>query len=809
MSQNHKQEHDYHDEHHDDSHEHNGGHSHDDHGGGHSDHDDAHGSHSHGGHDDHKSHGHDKHDDHHEEEPLDPIEPAGIVNDLSFDLEPTIDLTDFFPFSEITTIQDISGKLLNDLWPANRLQKINLSQRLVLSISKSQTHPVLADIYQKSLYKPKIFVFGEIKYAPRFNPIELYEPLPPVQENSIDIRSLPVIANQVTYPDIYHLPVTVSRTIRRIRKQHGRRIFRTSVTIAVIGIFCSISLASMTLLAKREIIAGYGSLTSLSLNAESSEVKAQIQSVHRHFSKASLLFLPMRYLVTLGIIDNETVSNGFHALYAGTAVSELLTEVDSIQSDLVVWYKWTWALTSYMDPKLVLQTNIPLTDYFRSNSDTLLLISKNISQAQYHFSSITTTGNPTQDAELAKLTQVLGTLESAIKYTSVNGDEILNILGDRKPMNYLILNQNRDELRANGGFPGSAVEMTLYKGKLEKYVKKDIYFYDWHLFPYGELPPPGIDQIAKTWGMRDANYSPDIRESFVTMSRMYEKAGGSTLDGMVAIHQGLIEDLLAVTWPVRILGVPDQIDSTSFSVLLSVLVEGQYARQNSAKDILFLAIDEIVKKMAEAKQFDLYMQVAQKNIDANQILVALRDTDNQAFVDQVFGIPKYRNNPNNFVYPVFTSLSWNKSDRYVHRTFDLSRLSQSGCTVTNRFALTSEHLFSAGERENIRSMLYRYGVDVKEHEHELYVQWNGDNVQFIRLLVPKNSSFVGISKELEGQFKWNTEHAEYDEISFNITTGVGKTSQMFVDYASTPNSCRPELQFIEQPGLQRFQVRNQ
>lgn len=27
--------------------------------------------------------------------------------------------------------------------------------------------------------------------------------------------------------------------------------------------------------------------------------------------------------------------------------------------------------------------------------------------------------------------------------------EILSILGDRKPMNYLILNQNRDELRAN------------------------------------------------------------------------------------------------------------------------------------------------------------------------------------------------------------------------------------------------------------------------------------------------------------------------------------------------------------------------
>lgn len=47
--------------------------------------------------------------------------------------------------------------------------------------------------------------------------------------------------------------------------------------------------------------------------------------------------------------------------------------------------------------------------------------------------------------------------------------------------------------------------------------------------------------------MRDANYFPDIQESFEAISQMYEKAGGSTLDGLVTIHQGLIEDILAVT----------------------------------------------------------------------------------------------------------------------------------------------------------------------------------------------------------------------------------------------------------------------
>lgn len=100
-----------------------------------------------------------------------------------------------------------------------------------------------------------------------------------------------------------------------------------------------------------------------------------------------------------------------------------------------------------------------------------------------------------------------------------------------------MLNQNRDELRANGGFPGSAIELTFYKGRLEKYEKKDIYFYDWHLFPYGETPPPGIEKVTNVFGMRDANYFPDFNDTFRVVNRMYERAGGTTLDGIIALNQ--------------------------------------------------------------------------------------------------------------------------------------------------------------------------------------------------------------------------------------------------------------------------------
>lgn len=76
---------------------------------------------------------------------------------------------------------------------------------------------------------------------------------------------------------------------------------------------------------------------------------------------------------------------------------------------------------------------------------------------------------------------------------------MLLMLGDKEPQRYAIFNQNRDELRANGGFPGTVITVTLYKGNITEYRKDDVYYYDWHLFPNKELPPPGLDKIANNF----------------------------------------------------------------------------------------------------------------------------------------------------------------------------------------------------------------------------------------------------------------------------------------------------------------------
>lgn len=80
-----------------------------------------------------------------------------------------------------------------------------------------------------------------------------------------------------------------------------------------------------------------------------------------------------------------------------------------------------------------------------------------------------------------------------------NSTHILTVLGDGNPERYIIFNQNQDELRTNGGFPGSVITFTLYKGNILDLRKDDVYYYDWNLYPYKEVPPPGLALLSSNF----------------------------------------------------------------------------------------------------------------------------------------------------------------------------------------------------------------------------------------------------------------------------------------------------------------------
>ena len=103
------------------------------------------------------------------------------------------------------------------------------------------------------------------------------------------------------------------------------------------------------------------------------------------------------------------------------------------------------------------------------------------------------------------------------------------LLGANSPERYIIFNQNRDEIRTNGGFPGSIITFTMFKGNISDYRTDDVYYYDWNLYPFKELPPPGLALITGTYGLRDVNYYPNFRDTLDKANAFIERSGDPTV----------------------------------------------------------------------------------------------------------------------------------------------------------------------------------------------------------------------------------------------------------------------------------------
>jgi hypothetical protein len=98
----------------------------------------------------------------------------------------------------------------------------------------------------------------------------------------------------------------------------------------------------------------------------------------------------------------------------------------------------------------------------------------------------------------------------------------------------------------------------------------------------------------------------------------------------------------------------------------------------------------------------------------------------------------------NWAYPVLTSLSGNKSDRFIERTYVAETSKLSACQVKNSLTFTHKHTFNKENDDEIQSYLDMIGEkDINFRNRILTIEGKGKNVNYIRLLVPIASSLTG------------------------------------------------------------------
>lgn len=187
---------------------------------------------------------------------------------------------------------------------------------------------------------------------------------------------------------------------------------------------------------------------------------------------------------------------------------------------------------------------------------------------------------------LGHIDDMLTSLDSFV----ANRDIWYTLLGKKGLTRMLLLNQNSDELRAGGGFPGTAFIIEFDAGKLTRFQFYDIYVLDWQLKGY-RPSPEGINQFrsreypgkSAEFEIRDANYYPTFHESATKIDELTRTAGIGQVDLVVGVNQKFLEDIIKVVEPIKMEGIPVAIDHYNAMLILSMLVEGKKTLTDTPK----------------------------------------------------------------------------------------------------------------------------------------------------------------------------------------------------------------------------------
>ena len=562
---------------------------------------------------------------------------------------------------------------------------------------------------------------------------------------SLDMRAEKSISSERKYSDLFVRNLSTRLwTKRKFRegkfffRRNGMRIARVFVTILLIFL-------PMIFFMKFSVESGYNKLLSLAKAENFSEMKKLTHSAKTDFERAEFLFLPFSWLpfdivdtahrATIGGKNVATSLDALFGIFGETNENFSLKIVENGENNAFR------GASKDIFPTENLGISLP-TNHLASKKSEIFSAIENLENASEIYKNAH--GNNAYAEKMRKVGKILGKIMPALALYRDSHDEILTMLGHNSPERYMIFNQNRDEIRANGGFPGSIISFTLYKGNVLDYRTDDVYYYDWNLYPHKETPPAGIALLTDNYGLRDVNYYPDFRDTLEKANRFVERSGDSTLTTAIAIHQGLVEEILAVIGEVKVDGVDVAFTDKNFSILMSMLVENKFAKEKTPKDILFRFVDAFVHKVFESKKIEEIADIIENNWRRGEIVMASRNEKVQDFLTLLQNPLPWKSNEKNWIYPIFTSISGNKSDRYISRTIETKTKNLENCRYETTATLTHEHLHSQSDAEILENFMQTFELkDETEQEKMRFIQGAGQNKSFVRLYLPKGAILSG------------------------------------------------------------------
>jgi hypothetical protein len=295
--------------------------------------------------------------------------------------------------------------------------------------------------------------------------------------------------------------------------------------------------------------------------------------------------------------------------------------------------------------------------------------------------------------QLARLDEALVKLEAGL----VDARLLPEILGAGKPKTYLIMVQNRDELRGTGGFITSFGLLRLDDGRISMLEFEDSTRLD---FVSEVLKPPEAMSYlmgANYWVPRDANWSPDFPTAAQQVQELYYSSTAIPTDGVIAIDESLLEAALAFTGPVKMAEENTIVSSENMRVVMiryrnEAVHAGEKEKRKYFMALIMRPLMQEVLGANEPEQMQSLVHLAVKMMGEGHLLVYLNDAVAQAALERREMDGRVDAGGGDFVMLVDSNVGISKVDMYIeralHYTVDLRDPVQPQGVVTARYTHT-------------------------------------------------------------------------------------------------------------------------
>lgn len=337
-------------------------------------------------------------------------------------------------------------------------------------------------------------------------------------------------------------------------------------------------------------------------------------------------------------------------------------------------------------------------------------------------------------------------------------DMVSDLIGAKRPKEYLVLFQNPSEIRATGGFVGSYGIVKLDDGKIKKILVDDIFN------PDGQLrerivPPFPIQKISTAWSMHDANWFFDFPTSAQKVAWFYEKTGGPSVDAVITLNPFVIEKLLDVTGPIEMPEYDTVIVSENFVDAIQYEVEeGDNKKENKPKKILADFMPKFLEKLLSKKDnLPQIIKVLSESAKSKDIMAYSFDDKMQKIISGKGFSGGVIKGQDDYLAVVSSNINGYKTDRMIDGSINLKSEIDADGYVVNTLTVKKSHTGGSSQ-------------------YDFYNQVNAD---YLRVYVPEGSMLIDAKGHTIDK---NKAPVDYEKLAFKKDDDVVATeSSMIID----------------------------